>query len=157
GGADPALVEDVLADLAARGAVVGVVGAQGVDLLAPAIERARAIMQGAFEGPVSGRESARTKTTQPSPTAPVKTSATPSSLADAVMREISARSPDPANARTISNNPPPLVEPSVLRPRVSSNPPADEIVPTDEDDRTDVDDTEYEALEEEEEEMPPPP
>jgi CheY-like chemotaxis protein len=161
GGADPALVEDVLADLAARGAVFGVIGAHGVDLLAPAVERADAIMRGVVEGPTSSRDSARPKAVQPSPTAPVKTSATPSSLADAVMREISDRSPDPTKTRPISSNPPPLVEPSVLRPRLSSNPPADEIVPTDdEDDRTDVDDTEYEAMDEEleeEEDMQPPP
>jgi hypothetical protein len=47
----------------------------------------------------------------------------PSSLEDAVMREISDRSPDPGGARVPASNPPPIVEPSALRKR-SSNPPA---------------------------------
>ena len=45
----------------------------------------------------------------------------PSSLADAVMREISDRSPEPGASRPVSSTPPPLVEPSNLKPR--SNPP----------------------------------
>jgi hypothetical protein len=47
----------------------------------------------------------------------------PSSLEDAVMREISDRSPDPGGAHVPTSNPPPIVEPSALRKR-SSNPPA---------------------------------
>jgi hypothetical protein len=47
----------------------------------------------------------------------------PSSLEDAVMREISDRSPDPGGAHVPASNPPPIVEPSALRKR-SSNPPA---------------------------------
>jgi DNA-binding response OmpR family regulator len=49
----------------------------------------------------------------------------PSSLEDAVMREISDRSPVPGVAHPSSPNLPPLIEPSALRPR-SSNPPAHE-------------------------------
>jgi len=51
----------------------------------------------------------------------------PSSLEDAVMREISDRSPIPGVAHPSSPNLPPLIEPSALRPR-SSNPPATEVV-----------------------------
>jgi len=51
----------------------------------------------------------------------------PSSLEDAVMREISDRSPAPGVAHPSSPNLPPLIEPSALRPR-SSNPPANETV-----------------------------
>jgi hypothetical protein len=47
----------------------------------------------------------------------------PSSLEDAVMREISDRSPAPGGAHVPTSNPPPIVEPSALRKR-SSNPPA---------------------------------
>ncbi len=49
----------------------------------------------------------------------------PSSLEDAVMRELSDRSPAPGAAHVPASNPPPIVEPSELRPR-SSNPPAQE-------------------------------
>ena len=51
--------------------------------------------------------------------------ATPSSLEDAVMRELSDRSPAPGNARP-GSDPPPLIEPSALK-RRSSNPPEEEI------------------------------
>jgi hypothetical protein len=58
----------------------------------------------------------------------------PSSLEDAVMREISDRSPVPGVAHPSSPNLPPLIEPSALRPR-SSNPPANEL-PREAEDRT---------------------
>src|SRR5579862_2579058 len=48
----------------------------------------------------------------------------PSSLEDAVMRELSERSPDMASSRQAPSAPPPIIEPSALRKR-SSNPPAD--------------------------------
>ena len=43
----PALLEDVLADLAARGAIRGVEGADGADLLTPAVDAALAVLRGA--------------------------------------------------------------------------------------------------------------
>jgi DNA-binding response OmpR family regulator len=52
-------------------------------------------------------------------------SAMPSSLEDAVMRELSDRSPAPGTARP-GSDPPPLIEPSALK-RRSSNPPEEEI------------------------------
>ncbi len=50
-------------------------------------------------------------------------SGAPSSLEDAVMRELSDRSPAPGTAQSSSSDMPPIIEPSELRPR-SSNPPA---------------------------------
>ncbi len=52
-------------------------------------------------------------------------SAPPSSLEDAVMREISDRSPAPGATRTSGSDPPPIIEPSELK-RRSSNPPRDD-------------------------------
>ena len=43
----PTLLEDVLADLAARGAIRGVEGAGGADLLTPAVDAALAVLRGA--------------------------------------------------------------------------------------------------------------
>ncbi len=53
------------------------------------------------------------------------TDSAPSSLEDAVMRELSDRSPAPGTARP-GSDPPPLIEPSALK-RRSSNPPDEEI------------------------------
>ena len=169
---DPMLLEDVLVDLAARGAVVGVRGTRGDDLLAgafdaliaarpappsmrvklPASVRTRAARVDtetlgdelpaiiAARSPASGRAPASaaapvaeaaqvasssasikaspSSTSSPSSRAP---ELPPSSLADAVMRELSDHSPE---IRERSSNPPPIVEPSELRMR-SSSPPAD--------------------------------
>jgi len=51
--------------------------------------------------------------------------APPSSLEDAVMREISDRSPAPGTSRSTTSDPPPIIEPSELK-RRSSNPPGDD-------------------------------
>jgi len=51
----------------------------------------------------------------------------PSSLEDAVMRELSDRSPHPGTAREPDVDPPPIIEPSELRPRSSNPPPPNEI------------------------------
>ncbi len=132
GATDPSLLEDVLSDLAARGAVVGVVGTDGVDMLSPAVERARAVMgshEPAPSPPVGATRSTRPGAVSDAPKAatptqtPSNPSRGPSSLADAVMREISHRSPEPGASRPVSSSPPPLVEPANLKPR--SNPPTD--------------------------------
>jgi CheY-like chemotaxis protein len=157
---DPMLLEDVLVDLAARGAVVGVRGTRGDDLLAgafdallaarpappsmrvklPASVRTRAARVDtetlgdelpaiiAARSPASGRAPvAEVAPATPSSTS-LKASPSsraselpPSSLADAVMRELSDHSPE---IRERSSTPPPIVEPSELRMR-SSSPPAD--------------------------------
>jgi CheY-like chemotaxis protein len=163
GEVEPALLEDVLVDLAARGAIRAVEGADGTDLLSPAVEAALSVLQGAPRARASLPPNARPSVlpspavlrprgearrivavepeTEPAspPTAPHRSLAVseppptarpgdeeqgvPSSLEDAVMREISDRSPDPGAARMPASNPPPIVEPSALRKR-SSNPPA---------------------------------
>ncbi|MEO6419089.1 MAG: hypothetical protein ABIP39_06765, partial [Polyangiaceae bacterium] len=126
---EPALLEDVLVDLAVKGMIRGVRSVGGDDLLGPAIEAAYAKFQGAT--------SPRAKVTAPVPESAAialakaaseerekRDSSVPSSLADAVMRELSHRSPDPGGARHTSSTPPPIVEPSELRKRVSSDPPS---------------------------------
>lgn len=154
GEAPPSLLDDVLGDLASRGAITGVEGAGGADLLRPAVEAARALLQRAppptratppnarpsvMPAPVVVRAPAPPETTAvtkpPPPPTPSQAPASapmleegdavPSSLEDAVMRELSDRSPAPGAARVPTSNPPPLIEPSQLRPR-SSNPPAEE-------------------------------
>jgi DNA-binding response OmpR family regulator len=150
----PSLLEDVLADLAVRGAIRSVEGPGGVDLLGPAVEAALAALKGAptpvrsvppntrqsaFPAPMLIPRSSPSRPGRPAdaPAAPVarkvpspapapprdaEQEAVPSSLEDAVMRELSDRSPALPSARPSGSDPPPIVEPSDLRPR-SSNPP----------------------------------
>ena len=158
GEVSPSLLEDVLVDLAARGAIRTVQGPEGEDFLAPAVELAQVQLG---DGPRSRRslppnarpsvlpsapsiprtrprtplpaptarpeyESLRSSTRPPpAPSSEMEHEGAPSSLEDAVMREISDRSPNPGGARVRSSNPPPIVEPSQLRKRSSSNPPAE--------------------------------
>jgi DNA-binding response OmpR family regulator len=164
GDMSPTLLEDVLSDLAARGAIRAVEGARGVDLLTPAIDTAFAVLQAGAAGeprreiPPNERPSVpaapkpvRTSTARPTsdvkptitpavptyetlapsdapPPASEQDSAPPSSLEDAVMREISDRSTERRASRAPTSDPPPIVEPSELRPR-SSNPPTESMAP----------------------------
>jgi len=165
----PSLFEDVVCDLAARGAIRAVEGANGADFLTPAVDAALAVLRGAPKPmrsvPPNARPSApappilvrsaasQTRpappmrpvdveaakpTTPPPPSGPVveEGDAVPSSLEDAVMRELSDRSPEPGGARASTSNPPPIVEPSALRKR-SSNPPEIEEAPESIDDNWD--------------------
>ncbi len=153
GEASPSLLEDVLSDLAARGAIQAVQGPNGVDVLGPAVDAALAVLRGSGQAPQSIRPNARpqaqsplprasqgvthdglgqepsasTDGALPGPSAPIGPSqesidGAPSSLEDAVMREISDRSMEPRFSRTPASDPPPIVKLSELRPR-SSNPP----------------------------------
>jgi DNA-binding response OmpR family regulator len=151
----PSLYEDVVADLAARGAIKAVQGPGGVDLLGPAVAAARSVLVNAPGPAVSVPPNARPsvpapaarvgslalkpsapppqpmmdlRLSEPPSSAPVieEGGDVPSSLEDAVMRELSDRSPDPGAVHVPTSNPPPIVEPSQLRPR-SSNPPANEV------------------------------
>ncbi len=144
----PSLLEDVLSDLACRGAITAVRDAQGRDVLKDAIESALASIQSEPAAPQrtpspmpaselvarelpafvdasrrARRVSQRTSDAPPSSRRSSTTSddQAPSSLEDAVMRAMSDRSP-PGSAPTSSVQPS-IVEPSQLRPR-SSNPPA---------------------------------
>jgi len=151
GDVSPSLLEDVLADLAARGAIRSVDGTDGADLLTPATQAALAVVRGhsprsAPRLPPNARPSvplplARVVPAEPSPEAPPvyetlelsdppppaqhdeDSDPIPSSLEDAVMREISDRSPSPGPAHSSAPELPPIIEPSELRPR-SSNPPS---------------------------------
>jgi DNA-binding response OmpR family regulator len=162
----PSLLEDVLADLAARGAIRGVEASGGADLLTPAVEEALEVLRGAPKAssslPPNARpsvapmpaamrsrgeavarvalvkraassepahyESIALSEPPPPPSADPPAEGPPSSLEDAVMREISDRSPAPGGAHVPTSNPPPIIEPSALRKR-SSNPPADDQPP----------------------------
>ena len=166
GQVNPALLDDVLGDLAARGAIEAAYTTTGEEVLAPMASSLLA----AREAPLASRArpaEARRVSEKPAPVAPApvapppapEVDVVPSSLADAVIREISERASD---VRARSSNPPPIVEPSELRPRSSNPPPAeaaeeqaatlsaqifgtgtpippDAIVPAALDDRTDVD------------------
>ncbi len=162
GEASPSLLEDILSDLAARGAILAVQGANGADILTPAVDAALAVLRGSpgqTSIPPNARPSApspphravagRERTPPPQPSAsptdfelllpsqpPAPRSepvdGPPSSLEDAVMREISDRSMEPRISRTPASDLPPLVRPSELRPR-SSNPPDDGMLPSDAD------------------------
>jgi CheY-like chemotaxis protein len=153
GEVSPSLLEDVLSDLAARGTIRAVEGANGVDLLSPAIDSALALLRAAAEprrsppppkarasAPppagqrvVKGAAAAKAPSERPAPPreavgssdAPPATAeeaeGAPSSLEDAVMRELSDRSEDHRTSRTPLSAPP-IIEPKELRPR-SSNPP----------------------------------
>jgi len=149
GEVSPSLLEDVVADLAARGVIRSVEGPNGVDLLTARVEAALAASRGDTPRPVSVAAPRISRAPQVAPTphspslgslwpaaeeapeAPLETvdsalpgDAAPSSLEDAVMREISDRSPYPGAAHPSAPELPPIVEPSELRPR-SSNPPAE--------------------------------
>ena len=141
----PSLLDDLLVDLAARGAIVDVRDEEGNDLLTPAIAAARATLEGAPARAASPMSSLRPSMTPPpilgaaydtpkddesfasalkdllgepsSKAPPVAQDLSPSSLQDAVRREA-----DP-HGDTSSSEPPPIIEPSELKRRISSNPP----------------------------------
>jgi hypothetical protein len=133
GDAPASLIDDVLADLCARGAIVGVADEQGHDLLGPEIDIAMATLRAAPPRPPArtpsrppSRPPMRTPLPLKSPPQPpvaLGPNVPPSSLADAVMREISERtgSAPPASVKG------PIIEPDELKPR--SNPPQEETMP----------------------------
>jgi DNA-binding response OmpR family regulator len=148
GGVSPSLLEDVLSDLAARGTIRAVEGPGGVDLLTSAIEGAFAVLRGMAPPRPSAIPDARASEAPPaSPTrarGPVDarmakdTDGVPSSLEDAVMRELSDRSPPCDASRDTSSGAsrtqplPSIIELSELRPRSSEAPEGDfEIVGAD--------------------------
>jgi CheY-like chemotaxis protein len=131
----PSLLEDVLADLAARGAILAVHSYGGQDLFRGGDESGLAGPSAtpsplptsdlvARELPLVKEAAARrhrASTRVDSDREPRSSSASPSSLEDAVMRAMSDRSP--SSPAPPSSERPPIIEPSELRPR-SSNPPA---------------------------------
>lgn len=148
GGCEPALLDDLLCDLAARGLIVGVDGIDGEDMLFPTTTNllkhtdTRASFAGAgglavTPSPVSALADAMVITHSPNAcsdvmVAPVCVSPEPgpaSSLEDAVLREVIHRSPSPAGTSTmaqdqlLSKAPPSILDPQSLRPRNSPPPP----------------------------------
>jgi CheY-like chemotaxis protein len=146
GDVSPSLLEDVLSDLASRGAIESVRGLGGADLLTPAVEDALALLQGTFrprdskppngtQGPSSGgseTNASRSKRAAAAASPDADEDATYSvapekhdparSLEDAVMREISDGKTEPTAAGAPAADLPSIVETSGLR-RRSSNPP----------------------------------
>jgi DNA-binding response OmpR family regulator len=130
GEVSPTLLEDILADLAARGTIRAVEDENGTDLLGPAVAAALDVVRGCprpnvgavHDDAESFAISASRSEGAPSP-----------SLEDAVMREISSRSPFPGPARSTSPEQPPIIEPSNLIPRSPLGPSGAGIVT---DDRT---------------------
>jgi len=127
GQVDPGLLDEVLGDLALRGAITAVRTNSGEEVLASAVEVLLSPEPKLRAAPVSASLRAGTPSRPPSvarvdvrEAEGIDEDLIPTSLADAVMRELSERAPE---LRARSSNPPPIVEPSELRPR-SSNPPA---------------------------------
>jgi DNA-binding response OmpR family regulator len=129
GDVSPSVLEDVLADLAARGAIVGVQGGSGQDLLRTVVGERKS------SPPVKERPGPARPSPSPLPASDLvarelpavrdagarrSRPASPSSLEDAVIRAMSEGSPSKPPP---SSEQPPIIEPSELRPR-SSNPPA---------------------------------
>jgi CheY-like chemotaxis protein len=125
GEVDPMLLEEVLSDLALRGAIQGVWSHTGEEVLLAALDALLAPPEPSVRAAPPSRPQRPSPRPPPAerPRPPVSRTPdlTPSSLADAVMRELSDRAPE---LRHRSSNPPPIVEPSDLRPR-SSKPPAE--------------------------------
>lgn len=158
GGFEPALLDDLLADLAARGIVTGVEDENGKDLLGVAFQQA--VLH------PDARAALAPRTETPGPDACVNDESTlcdspspghASSLEDAVLREVIHRSPSPVGAQALPRVEVALVDPGSLRPRQSPFPPPvddeihDDIIVTPAADqiaalgeRTVIDDTVYE-------------
>lgn len=116
GACEPSFLEDLLADLSARGVVSGIDGAGGIDVFGPAVEIA--MMS------TDQRASLAPRTATPSPDAAQSVAAEvpepPASLEDAVVQELSHRSPTPEDAKP--SRPRDLVEAASLKPRTSPPP-----------------------------------
>jgi DNA-binding response OmpR family regulator len=153
GDVSPSLLEDVLSDLAARGAIDAVRGPRGVDLLAPEVEAALHVLEGAPSSRTSLPPNARPSAPSPAAARPTRarsepqpeaapgglsssepptTSAegeeTPSSLEDAVMHEISDRAGGLRTSRESAADLRSIVSAIELRRRLS-NPPDGEAQP----------------------------
>lgn len=139
GGFEPALLDDLLSDLAARGIVTGIEDMNGRDMLAAAFGYASAHPD--------ARAALAPRTETPDPFAIVEANAcvndeasalcdspdpgNASSLEDAVMREVIHRSPSPVGAAALPRVEVALVDPHSLRLRQSPMPPiVDEVLVT---------------------------
>ena len=137
GGAEPALLDDLLCDVSARGLVIGIEGTDGEDMLRPAVAdvlqhtdtRASFAPHAATPSPVPALADALNVSAaiaasavpvcSAEESAPICTSPTPgaaSSLEDAVLREVIHCSPEPAQAllAVAAVDPPAVVPPTEL-------------------------------------------
>ncbi len=135
---EPSLIEDLVSDLAARGLVRGIVGNGGTDLFSSAIARAerladsRAQLQPTGPTPtpspaiddvvVAPSQAACMSIAEEEPICESPMPGDAGSLEDAVLREVSHRSPELPMSSAVSTRPP-FVEPKTLVPRTSPPPP----------------------------------
>ncbi|MBX3228716.1 MAG: response regulator [Labilithrix sp.] len=131
GGCEAALLDDILCDLAARGLVVAIEGDGGEDMLTPAVTallqhvdaRADLPVRGVTPPPPADPFACADVASEPvcvSPPPPPAPAPTPRSLEDAVLREVSHRSPSPEPLPNVQifpfNSPSPMiVDPTGLR------------------------------------------
>jgi DNA-binding response OmpR family regulator len=161
GGCEPALLDDLLCDLAARGIVVGVDGVDGADMLFPVVAsllqhtdaRASFAPRTATPSPIPALEAALVPDACVSPSVPICVSVSPTpgpaSLEDAVLREVGLASPEPSEADVAaftSASPPPVrvrtsPPPAPVRDEITATPPVEQILALAE--PTIVDDTLY--------------
>jgi CheY-like chemotaxis protein len=109
GEASPSLIEDLLSDLAARGAIQAVQGVDGVDVLTPAVDAARAVLRGSPEPNRSVPPNARASAPSP-PTRAIARDGevAPSSGTVAPDEEIAPSAPRVAAEREASSPLPPV-------------------------------------------------
>lgn len=152
GGCEPALLDDLLTDLASRGIVIGVEGHDGEDLLLPAVHRlvqhtdARASFAPRMTGTPSPVPALADALRGDEPEVDLAVdqalaqqaeedemqdedeyAESPASLEAAVLREMLQRSPEPAHHLSplpYPPEPPAMIDPQSLRPRTSPPPPA---------------------------------
>ncbi|HEY3816550.1 MAG TPA: response regulator [Polyangiaceae bacterium] len=124
GEVEPALLEDVLVDLASRGAIRAVEGVDGTDLLSPAVEAALSVLQGAprparLSLPPNARPSAlpsptvlrpRTEPRRPAPE-PAPASPLPAAYESIALSEPPPRAPPPADEEGVPSS----LEDAVMR------------------------------------------
>jgi hypothetical protein len=146
GEVDPLLLDEVLSDLASRGAVQAVWAHSGEEVMAREVEALLAPREPAVRAAPVLVSSRPAPIEPPRPASTPEAELLPSSLADAVMRELS----EPAPAPRPSSSRPPIVQPGELRPRPPQAPapfmvgmtpiPPDAVVPASEEgDLTEID------------------
>jgi DNA-binding response OmpR family regulator len=149
GGCEAALLDDILCDLAARGLVVAIEGADGADMLTPAIQALLPHSDTRADLPIRGVTPPPANSCADDAANPTCVSPAPSpaaSVEEALLREVEHRSPSPAPVKALremfpfgSPMPMPMiVDPTALKPRLmtpsptfyeaTGTPPAEQII-----------------------------
>jgi len=131
GACEPALLDDLTTDLASRGVVLGIEDDDGHDMFTPTVAhlmqhtdtRASFAPRTATPSPVPANGMGACANDAASPLCQSPAPSAAASLEDAVLREVSHRSPEPLQAMLPHAERAPIVEPSTLRPRTSPPPP----------------------------------